>query len=162
MARASLDSSSIFEELPITLSNPLVLQALVYQLKVTHPPHESEFDALDLSVAPYLQRQVEGLVGHVEEMTQKQHDLVDVERSIARQKSSQTQAKQHKVRPWQRHRGGRTLPRGPLTFTVAAVGVSTRSCWRGRAQRGDRAGRSRRPSACGASVAQPGRRWIPH
>lgn len=63
-------ATNIFEELPIKLTNPGLCQALLTDLAC---PEETNFDRLDLSTNPYLEKHLEFLCTWVDDLREEQH-----------------------------------------------------------------------------------------
>jgi len=83
--------SEILEELPIRLRNPGLVHALVYDLVKGPQAVNSSFDRLNLSVRPYLEKNLGFLCSWVDDLTAEHQKFQQYSRSVAK-------AKQEKLR----------------------------------------------------------------
>ena len=92
-----LHPSQIFEELPVTCTNPKLAQAL---LKEYQPNlNDIALDRLDLSTHPYLEKHLEFLCGWVDELSAEQHKFQYYTRHLARNKNKDAVAA-NKAEAW--------------------------------------------------------------
>ncbi|MFN3504071.1 MAG: hypothetical protein ACK4ZJ_17620, partial [Allorhizobium sp.] len=88
LGKAKVDLHSIFEEVPVEITNPLLVQALVFQLQ-SKETDKTRFDCLDLGTSSFLERNVELLMEWVEDTTEQQSKFHNYERAVARQQEEQ-------------------------------------------------------------------------
>jgi len=84
-----IDPKNIFEELPITLSNPSLVKALLYDVADgRHGDYDDKldctFDRLDLGTNPYLEKHLEFLCNWVDDLAAEQHKFQYYTRNLAR------------------------------------------------------------------------------
>eukprot|EP00565_Helicotheca_tamesis_P005295 CAMPEP_0185732288 /NCGR_PEP_ID=MMETSP1171-20130828/15630_1 /TAXON_ID=374046 /ORGANISM="Helicotheca tamensis, Strain CCMP826" /LENGTH=333 /DNA_ID=CAMNT_0028401735 /DNA_START=20 /DNA_END=1021 /DNA_ORIENTATION=+ len=87
-----LDPKNIFEEIPVTLSNPSLVRALLHDVADgRHGNYEGEtygtdttFDRLDLSTNPYLEKHLEFLCSWVDDLSTEQHKFQYYHRGLTR------------------------------------------------------------------------------
>ncbi|KAG9307258.1 hypothetical protein G9A89_017086 [Geosiphon pyriformis] len=100
LLKHKLTFSHIFEELPITIKNSHLVTALLHSLNDTDPtptkdliketvegPLSPNFDTLELSLDPYIEKNLEFLLDTVEENAQEQSNFAFWQRSVAREQS---------------------------------------------------------------------------
>jgi translation initiation factor 3 subunit H len=91
---AFLDPSKIFEEIPITFTNPGLVRCLLHDLKAsdtakaTVSATDTTFDRLDLSTNPYLEKHLEFLSKWVDDLAAEQYKFQSYTRTLARNASS--------------------------------------------------------------------------
>ena len=106
LAKAKLTFSNIFEELPITIRNTALLNALLYELESSdetlevsyshlntyknNTPAKSSvltpsFDMLDLSMDPFVAKNLENLMDTIDDHTQEQGNYAYWQRSVERE-----------------------------------------------------------------------------
>ncbi|KAF9428698.1 hypothetical protein BGZ94_001395 [Podila epigama] len=107
LAKAKLTFSNIFEELPITIRNSALLDALLYELETSDDAVEvstshlttykrnnagstksvltPSYDMLDLSMDPYVAKNLEYLMDTIDEHTQEQGNYAYWQRSVERE-----------------------------------------------------------------------------
>lgn len=109
LAKAKLTFSNIFEELPITIRNTALLDALLFELETTDDSVEistshlttyksasnnssknksaltPSFDMLDLSLDPYIAKNLENLMDTIDEHHQEQGNYAYWQRSVERE-----------------------------------------------------------------------------
>ncbi|GJJ78087.1 translation initiation factor 3 subunit H [Entomortierella parvispora] len=106
LAKAKLTFSNIFEELPITIRNTALLSALLYELETSdetlevstshlntyknNTPAKSSvltpsFDMLDLSMDPFVAKNLENLMDTIDDHTQEQGNYAYWQRSVERE-----------------------------------------------------------------------------
>ncbi|KAF9095826.1 hypothetical protein BGX29_008392 [Mortierella sp. GBA35] len=110
LTKAKLTFSNIFEELPITIRNTALLSALLYELETpdetvevstshlttykssaasTNPANKSvlapSFDVLDLSLDPYVAKNLENLMDTIDDHHQEQGNYAYWQRSVERE-----------------------------------------------------------------------------
>lgn len=83
-----VDPKSIFEEIPVKLTNPGLARALLADLDVESRTEnlDTTFDRLDLSTNPYLEKHLEYLCGWVDELASEQHKFQYYARQLNRDK----------------------------------------------------------------------------
>ncbi|CAG8528033.1 6058_t:CDS:2 [Ambispora gerdemannii] len=100
LQKKKLTFSNIFEELPIAIKNSHLVTALLHSLNEYEPlpikaldkdkvevPLTPNFDTLELSLDPYIEKNLEFLLEAVEEYGQEQSNLAFWQRSYAREQS---------------------------------------------------------------------------
>ncbi|CAN0531309.1 unnamed protein product, partial [Ectocarpus sp. 8 AP-2014] len=93
--------SEILEELPIKIRNPGIINALIFDLQVswwglvmeeggrdvvTEDRVDCDFDRLDLSTNPYLEKNLEFLCNWIDDLSNEQQKFNQYTRNVARQK----------------------------------------------------------------------------
>jgi len=89
LAKANLSFNDIFEEIPIRITNSLLTQALLLELDDSKTM-DADFDKLDLSTNPFLERNLEFLTESLDELGAEQNKFQYYQRSIQRQQAQQT------------------------------------------------------------------------
>lgn len=84
-----MDPKNILEELPVTLTNPSLVKALLYDVADgRHGNYDDEidctFDRFDLSTNPYLEKHLEFLCTWVDDLASEQHKFQYYTRNLAR------------------------------------------------------------------------------
>ncbi|CAG8620369.1 10079_t:CDS:2 [Ambispora leptoticha] len=100
LQKNKLTFSNMFEELPITIKNSHLVTALLHSLNEYEPlptkaldkdkvevPLTPNFDMLELSLDPYIEKNLELLLDSVEEFGQEQSNLAFWQRSYAREQT---------------------------------------------------------------------------
>lgn len=110
LAKAKLSFSNVFEELPITIRNTALLKALLFELETTDESVEvstshlttykhghaslsnnnksvlaPSFDMLDLSLDPYVAKNLENLMDTIDDHHQEQGNYAYWQRSVERE-----------------------------------------------------------------------------
>jgi len=94
-AQMDIQSENILEEIPIHIHNSHLVGALLTdfdsQAQVSEPIKtiDSEFERLDLSVNPYLEKNLEYLCLFVDDIIQEHNKVRDHERQLAKQRTQQ-------------------------------------------------------------------------
>jgi translation initiation factor 3 subunit H len=76
-----LEPSQIFEQLPVTFTNPSLATAM---LQDWTPPSDLDLDRLDMSTQPYLEKHLELMCGWVDELAAEQQKFQYYTRHLAR------------------------------------------------------------------------------
>ncbi|XP_057543458.1 eukaryotic translation initiation factor 3 subunit H isoform X2 [Amaranthus tricolor] len=79
----------IFEEIPIKVSNSPLISCVMTQLETDSPVNQCDYDRLQLSSTPYLERNLEFLVGCMDALSKEQQELQFHYRILARQQAQQ-------------------------------------------------------------------------
>lgn len=83
---ANIAWKDVFQEIPIKINNSPLIQALVSQLE---PDHDSatqgDFDRLNLSMAPFLEKNMEMLIDRVDDLVAEQSKVSMYHKQLARQ-----------------------------------------------------------------------------
>jgi translation initiation factor 3 subunit H len=82
-----INPKDIFEEVPVKLTNPGLVQVLLADVADgVHPTSKADttFDRLDLSTNPYLEKHLEFLCGWVDDLAAEQHKFQYFTRQLAR------------------------------------------------------------------------------
>jgi translation initiation factor 3 subunit H len=85
----------IFEEIPIRIHNSLLSSALLYELQEAGA--ESDFEKLDLSTNPFLEKNLEFLVECLDDLSSEQTKFQYYQRNVQRQLVQQNQWLQKRV-----------------------------------------------------------------
>jgi len=93
LAHAKVNSSSVFQELPIKLHNSALVQALLMELDGTEETTiQTQAASFDMTGGPFLEKHVELLVDCMDELSNESYKLQFYERNVQRQKLQQQQA----------------------------------------------------------------------
>ncbi|KMZ60842.1 Eukaryotic translation initiation factor 3 subunit [Zostera marina] len=79
----------IFEEVPITVSNSSLVSAFMTKLESESPVTQSDFDRLELSTKPFVERNMEFLIDCMDDLTMEQQKFQYHYRNVARQQTQQ-------------------------------------------------------------------------
>ncbi|KAG2488874.1 hypothetical protein HYH03_012669 [Edaphochlamys debaryana] len=82
---ANLSWRDIFVELPIKLRNSNLVQALVASLAPAPTATQADVERLNLSTAPFLERNIQSLVECVDDIVQEQQKVTMYHKNVARQ-----------------------------------------------------------------------------
>lgn len=89
---APVASSGIFEEIPVKVANPPLARALLFDLEEsTKAISEVDFDRLDLSANPVLEKKMQFLLEQVDDLSSWSHNAGFWERRLFYQKQQQEQ-----------------------------------------------------------------------
>lgn len=80
--------SEILEELPIKIRNPGIINALIFDLQEGNRV-DCDFDRLDLSTNPYLEKNLELLCNWIDDLSNEQVKFNQYSRNVQRQKQDQ-------------------------------------------------------------------------
>eukprot|EP00522_Entomoneis_paludosa_P007825 CAMPEP_0172444120 /NCGR_PEP_ID=MMETSP1065-20121228/4221_1 /TAXON_ID=265537 /ORGANISM="Amphiprora paludosa, Strain CCMP125" /LENGTH=292 /DNA_ID=CAMNT_0013194541 /DNA_START=168 /DNA_END=1046 /DNA_ORIENTATION=+ len=96
-SNAFIDPKNIFEEIPVTLTNPGLVRALLTDIsdgstadsingknELYDMGTDTSFDRLDMSTNPYLEKHLEFLCGWVDELSSEQHKFQYYARQLSR------------------------------------------------------------------------------
>lgn len=111
LIKNKLTFSNIFEELPITVKNSHLMTALLHSLddyehiipkttldkETVVSPLSPNFDTLELSLDPYIEKNLEFLLEAVEEHTQEQNTYTFWQRNVGREQAKMQSALQKRV-----------------------------------------------------------------
>uniref|UniRef100_A0A1D1XP85 Eukaryotic translation initiation factor 3 subunit H n=1 Tax=Anthurium amnicola TaxID=1678845 RepID=A0A1D1XP85_9ARAE len=79
----------IFEEIPIKVSNSALISAFMTELETDSPVTQCDFDRLQLSANPFVQRNMEFLIECMEDLTVEQQKFQYYYRNLSRQQAQQ-------------------------------------------------------------------------
>ncbi|KAL6652935.1 hypothetical protein ACP70R_011860 [Stipagrostis hirtigluma subsp. patula] len=79
----------IFEEIPIKVSNSALVSAFMKELEPESPVTQCDFDRLKLSTAPFMERNLEFLIGCMDDLSSEQNKFQYYYRNLSRQQSQQ-------------------------------------------------------------------------
>ena len=79
----------IFVEMPVSVHNPAMATALMTEMEPNAPASQDDFDRLDLSSAPFLEKNLEFLAECLDDMYMEQQKWQMYERNVSRQKQNQ-------------------------------------------------------------------------
>lgn len=85
---ANLSWRDIFVELPIKVRNSNLVQALVADLMPAPTASQADVDRLNLSVAPFLERNIQSLVECVDDVVQEQQKVTMYHKNVAKQQQT--------------------------------------------------------------------------
>ena len=143
LAKAKLTFSNIFEELPITIRNTALLDALLYELETTDETLEvstshlntyknndssnknssvltPSFDMLDLSMDPYVAKNLENLMETIDDHTQEQGNYAYWQRSVERENKKKAAHILTRVRSFLKHAQDRVRRKTLFQENIAA------------------------------------------
>lgn len=89
LADAQLNSSKILEEIPIRIHNSPLTKALMLELR-EQQAQTFEFDRLDISTNPYIEKHLVDLIDCVGQLTAEQAKFQRYERDLVRQKQNRS------------------------------------------------------------------------
>jgi len=89
LTKANLSFNDIFEEIPIRITNSLLTQALLLELEESKTM-DCDFDKLDLSTNPFLERNLEFLTDSLDDLSAEQNRFQFHQRQVQRQQAQQT------------------------------------------------------------------------
>jgi translation initiation factor 3 subunit H len=98
LSRHNLTHRDILEELPLEVHNSHFVTSLVQSVK--SPTLFPNFDTLDLSVDPYLEKNLEYLLEGIEDWNYEQSNLHYYQRQLAREQSKIAAWQTKRVRPY--------------------------------------------------------------
>ncbi|CAM9490258.1 unnamed protein product, partial [Sphacelaria rigidula] len=103
--------SEILEELPIKIRNPGIINALIFDLQEGDRV-DCDFDRLDLSTNPYLEKNLEFLCNWIDDLSNEQIKFNQYTRNVQRQKQEHTRwlQKRRQVNDERRAAGEDPLP----------------------------------------------------
>ncbi|GAB2267051.1 Eukaryotic translation initiation factor 3 subunit H [Dionaea muscipula] len=79
----------IFEEIPIKVTNSPLISAFMMELEADSPVSQCDFDRLQLSSKPYMERNLEFLMECMEDLSQEQQKFQYHYRNLSRQQTQQ-------------------------------------------------------------------------
>lgn len=85
LAKHGFSFENIFEEVPIRIHNSLLVEALLYELESGSVPLNCDFDCFDLSLNPFLEKNLEFLGDSVDELSIEQNKFQQAQRAWNRQ-----------------------------------------------------------------------------
>lgn len=89
LREANVTWKEVFVEIPIKVHNSLLTQALISELQPDSIATQGDFDRLNLSVAPFLERNVESLMECVDDVMNEQQKVTQYHKNVARQAQAQ-------------------------------------------------------------------------
>ena len=102
LSRHSLTHRDILEELPLEIHNSHLVTSLLHTLESspsTGPILNPNYDTLDLSVDPYLEKNLEYLIDGMDEWTYEQGNLQYFQRQLVREQTKIAAWQTKRVRP---------------------------------------------------------------
>ena len=100
LSRHNFTHRDILEELPFEVYNSHLVTSLLHSIE--SPVLSPNYDTLDLSVDPYLEKNLEYVIDRVDEWTYEQGNLQYFQRQLGRE--------QTKIATWQAKRVGPPFP----------------------------------------------------
>ncbi|KAK4387970.1 Eukaryotic translation initiation factor 3 subunit H [Sesamum angolense] len=79
----------IFEEIPIKVSNSALVSAFMTELEADTPVSQCDYDRLQLSTSPFLERNVEFLIECMDDLSMEQQKFQFYYRNLSRQQAQQ-------------------------------------------------------------------------
>lgn len=79
----------IFEEIPIKVSNSALISAFMTELEPDSPVSQCDYDRLQLSTAPFVERNIEFLIECMDDLTVEQQKFQYYYRNLSRQQTQQ-------------------------------------------------------------------------
>ncbi|KAK9137302.1 hypothetical protein Sjap_007896 [Stephania japonica] len=79
----------IFEEIPIKVSNSALTSAFMTELEADSPVSQCDYDRLKLSTRPFMERNVESLIGCMDSLSAQQQKFQFYYRNLSRQQAQQ-------------------------------------------------------------------------
>ncbi|XWS13289.1 hypothetical protein CRYUN_Cryun36dG0024700 [Craigia yunnanensis] len=79
----------IFEEIPIKVSNSALISAFMTELESDTPITQCDYDCLQLSTNPYMERNMEFLIECMDDLSMEQQKFQFYYRSLSRQQAQQ-------------------------------------------------------------------------
>eukprot|EP00246_Nothoceros_aenigmaticus_P003895 TRINITY_DN15123_c0_g1_i1.p1 TRINITY_DN15123_c0_g1~~TRINITY_DN15123_c0_g1_i1.p1 ORF type:complete len:351 (+),score=61.13 TRINITY_DN15123_c0_g1_i1:26-1054(+) len=79
----------IFEEIPVRVSNSVLVSALMTELETTSPATQCDFDRLVLSTNPFVEKNLEFLIECMDDLSMEQQKFQYYYRNVSRQQSQQ-------------------------------------------------------------------------
>jgi len=93
LTKHGLSFDDIFEEIPIKIHNSLLTKALLWELDEV-AEMDPEFERLDISTNPFLEKNLEFLIECLDDLSQEQNKFTYHQRTVQRQQLQQLQWKQ--------------------------------------------------------------------
>lgn len=117
LREANLSWKDVFQDIPIKIHNSSLIQALVTDLEPEAAATQGDFDRLNLSVVPFLSRNVEQLIECVDELAVEQQSISHHHRAVARQAAQMAQwlARRRQENTARRAAGEEPLPEEDAT-----------------------------------------------
>jgi len=88
LAKANMTFNEIFEEVPIRISNSLLVKAFLFELTESKTM-DSEFERLDLATNSFLEKNLECLIECLDDLSTEQNKLQFYQRNVQRQQVHQ-------------------------------------------------------------------------
>ncbi|KAI8537712.1 hypothetical protein RHMOL_Rhmol09G0046000 [Rhododendron molle] len=85
----NLSWMDIFEEIPIKVSNSALISAFMTELEADTPMTQCDFDRLQLSTTPFMERNVEFLIECMDDLSMEQQKFQFYYRNLSRQQAQQ-------------------------------------------------------------------------
>jgi translation initiation factor 3 subunit H len=88
LREADLSWRDVFVELPIKVRNSNLIQAMVADLMPSTTATQSDVDRLNLSVAPFLEKNIQALIECVDDLVSEQQKMTIYHKNVARQQQA--------------------------------------------------------------------------
>lgn len=88
LTEAGLSWRDVFVELPIKIRNSNLIQALVADLAPPVTASQADVDRLNLSVAPFLEKNIQALLECVDDLVNEQQKVTMYHKNVARQQQA--------------------------------------------------------------------------
>lgn len=85
LREANIAWKDVFQEIPIKIANSALIQALVSELEPDCAASQGDCDRLNLSVAPFLEKNMEALIEGVDDLLNEQGKVTLYHKNVARQ-----------------------------------------------------------------------------
>ncbi|GAX74259.1 hypothetical protein CEUSTIGMA_g1708.t1 [Chlamydomonas eustigma] len=87
---ANIAWKDVFQEIPIKIQNSALVQALTAELEPVTAATQGDLDRLNLSVAPFLEKNIESLLDCVDDLVLEQQKVTTYHKNVARQAQQMT------------------------------------------------------------------------
>jgi len=91
LTKSGITWQDIFQEIPVSISNPTLHATLVQQLETDTSANQADFDRLVLSTNPYLEKNLEFMTECLDDLQTESQKLSFYQRTLARQQQQQAQ-----------------------------------------------------------------------
>jgi translation initiation factor 3 subunit H len=89
LREANITWSEIFQEVPIKIHNPTLIQACIAEYEPDTVAQQNDFDRLNMSMAPFMVQNMESLIECVDDIVLEQQKVSTYHRNVARQAQQQ-------------------------------------------------------------------------
>jgi translation initiation factor 3 subunit H len=89
LREANISWGEIFQEVPIKIHNPTLIQACIAEYEPDTVAQQSDFDRLNMSMAPFMVQNIESLIECVDDIVLEQQKVSTYHRNMARQAQQQ-------------------------------------------------------------------------
>mmetsp|Transcript_14500 Transcript_14500/g.31531 ORF Transcript_14500/g.31531 Transcript_14500/m.31531 type:complete len:326 (+) Transcript_14500:145-1122(+) len=82
---ANIAWKDVFQEIPVKVQTSSLVQALIADLEPANTATQADFDRLNLSVAPFMEKNMESLIDCVDDLVAEQQKVTTYHKNVARQ-----------------------------------------------------------------------------